>query len=88
MKQFVKALLQIHMLCFKYISEKFPHLSAEKVKEDVFIGPQIRMLINDELFITKMNDTEKNAWQSFKDVVSNFLGNKKSPITKRLWNKC
>ena len=77
MKQFVKA-LDKQGLCFKYISEKFPHLSAEKVKEGVFIGPQIRMLINDELFITKMNDTEKNAWQSFKDVVSNFLGNKKS----------
>ena len=78
MKQFVKA-LDKQGLCFKYISEKFPHLSAEKVKEGVFIGPQIRMLINDELFITKMNDTEKNARQSFKDVVSNFLGNKKSP---------
>ena len=78
MKQFVKA-LDKQGLCFKYISEKFPHLSAEKVKEGVFIGPQIRMLINDKLFITKMNDTEKNAWQSFKDVVSNFLGNKKSP---------
>ena len=39
-------MLQIHT------SEKFPHLSAEKVKEGVFIGPQIRMLINDELFIT------------------------------------
>ena len=78
MKQFVKA-LDKQGLCFKYISEKFPHLSAEKVKGSVFIGPQIRMLINDELFITKMNDTEKNAWQSFKDVASNFLGNKKSP---------
>ena len=77
MKQFVKA-LDKQGLCFKYISEKFPHLSAEKVKGGVFIGPQIRMLINDELFITKMNDTEKNAWQSFKDVVFNFLGNKKS----------
>ena len=78
MKQVVKA-LDKQGLCLKYISEKFPHLSAEKVREGVFIGPQIRMLINDELFITKMNDTEKNAWQSFKDVVSNFLGNKKSP---------
>ena len=69
MKQFVKA-LDKQGLCFKYISETFPHLSAEKVKEGAFTGPQIRMLINDELFITKMNDTEKNAWQSFKDVVS------------------
>ena len=52
MKQFVKA-LDKQGLCFKNISEKFPHLSAEKVKEGVFIGPQIRMLINDELFITR-----------------------------------
>ena len=34
MKQFVKA-LDKQGLCFKYISEKFPHLSAEKVKEGV-----------------------------------------------------
>ena len=54
-------MLQIHIY-----SKKFPHLSAEKVKEGVLIGSQIRMLISDELFITKMNDMEKNAWQSFK----------------------
>ena len=88
MKQFVKA-LDKQGLCFKYISENFPHLSAEKVKEGVFIGPQIRMLINDELFITQMNDTEKKRHGSrLKMSCLIFLVTKRVQITKRLWNKC
>ena len=41
MKQLVKALNK-EGACFKYIQEKFPDVSAEKVKEGVFVGPQIR----------------------------------------------
>ena len=40
-KQNVKALNK-EGACFKYIQEKSPNLSAEKVKEVVFVGPQIR----------------------------------------------
>ena len=40
MKQFVKALNE-EGVCFKYIQEKFPYMSAEKVKEGVFDKPQI-----------------------------------------------
>ena len=40
MKQFVKALNK-EGACFKYIQEKFPYKSAEKVKEGVFVEPQI-----------------------------------------------
>ena len=61
-----------------YIAEKFPKLSAEKAKEGIFVGPQIRKLINDDVFPTTMNELEKSAWESFKEVVSKFLGNKKS----------
>ena len=43
MKQFVKALTK-EGACFKYIQDKFPNLSAEKVKQGVFVGPQIRKL--------------------------------------------
>ena len=43
MKQFVKALNK-EDAWFKYIQEKFPNLSAEKVKEGVFVGPQIGKL--------------------------------------------
>ena len=43
MKQLVKALNK-EDAWFKYIQEKFPNLSAEKVKEGVFVGPQIGKL--------------------------------------------
>ena len=78
MKQFVKALNK-EGACFKYIQEKFPKLSVEKVKEGVFVGPQIRTLNKDPLFLATMTDVEKNAWLSFSEVVSKFLGNIKAP---------
>lgn len=77
MKQFVKA-LDKDGECFQYIGEKFPAISDAKLKEGIFDGPQIRTLFQDENFITKMNDIEKAAWQSFKNTSQNFLGNDKS----------
>ena len=38
MKQFAKA-FDKKGACFRYIQEKFPNLSSEKVKESVFVGP-------------------------------------------------
>ena len=38
MKQFAKV-LDKEDACFRYIQEKFPNLSSEKVKKGVFIGP-------------------------------------------------
>ena len=74
MKQFVKALPNDGN-CFNYIIFQFLGLSIEKIKADVFDGPQIRHLIKDEQFTGTMSDLEMNAWLSFKDVVKNFLGN-------------
>ena len=62
MKQFVKALNK-EGACFKYIKQKFPYLSAEKVKEGVFDGPQIRKLTThqDAQFLSTMTDVEKKS---------------------------
>jgi hypothetical protein len=35
---------------FKYVRNKFPNLSDAKIKEDIFIGPQIRKLMLDKQF--------------------------------------
>ena len=78
MKQFVKVLKK-ERACFKYIQDKFPNLSAEKVKQGVFVGPQIRQLTKDPQFLSTMTDVEKKAWLSFVGVVSKFLGNTKNP---------
>ena len=76
MKQFVKALPKDGE-CFQYLCEQFPHLSDAKLKEGVFTGPDIRKLMKNLNFETKMLEKEKEAWDSFKLVVNSFLGNKK-----------
>ena len=49
MKYFVKALNQ-EEAAFTYLGENFPRLSEAKLKEGIFIGPQIWDLIKDEYF--------------------------------------
>ena len=34
-----------------------------------------------------MNDKEKEAWESFRDVVHNFLGNRKAKNYKEIVNR-
>lgn len=75
MKQFVKALPK-NGDCFKYICNKFPALSYQKVKEGVFVGSQIRKLILDTNSEEAMNDTEKDAWVAFRNVLQNLRNNK------------
>jgi hypothetical protein len=82
MKQFVKA-LDGEGNCFKYLGEKFFGLSEAKHKEGVFVGPDIRRLIEDKTFESKMQDNEKEAWNAFRDVVLKFLGNQKDPNLNR-----
>lgn len=76
MKQFVKA-LDKEGDCFQYIGQVFSNLSEAKLKEGIFDGPQIRKLFRDNIFITTMNELEKAAWISFKEVATKFLGNNK-----------
>ena len=78
MKQFVKALNK-EGACFEYIQDKFPNLSAEKGKQGVFVGSQIRKFTKDPQFLSNMIDAQKKAWLSFIEVVSKFLGNTKDP---------
>ena len=77
-KNFVKT-LNIGGQGFAYIRKIFSNVSDAKVKAGVFTGPQIRKLLNDSNFVLSLNVIEKAAWISFKSVVDNFLGNKKSP---------
>jgi len=47
------------------------------MKEDIFIGPQIKSLIKDKIFEKTMISSEKEAWVAFKKVILRFLGQKK-----------
>lgn len=76
-KQFVKA-LDKDSLAFAYLAEKFPALSQAKIKEGVFIGPQIQEIVLDETFNTHLKKKEKFVFESFKKVCDKFLGKYRS----------
>ena len=77
MKQFVKAFHK-NGGCFKYLCRFFSGLSLEKLKAEIFDGPQIRKLISDPNFTKNMTDVELSAWSSFVSLIKNFLGNHKA----------
>lgn len=77
-KNFVKA-LQKDGPAFRYLKSVFPNLSDAKIKEGVFVGPQIKKLLDDPKFKTVLTPDETEAWHSFQRVVMHFLGNIRSP---------
>ena len=53
-------------------------MSEARIKEGIFIGPQIRELMQDKQFDEDLNETERNAWLPFKKICKDFLGNHKA----------
>lgn len=76
-KQLVKA-LDKDSSAFAYLADKFPSLSQAKIKEGIFIGPQIRKIVLDETFNKHLKRNETFAFLSFKKVCDNFLGKHRS----------
>ncbi|GBM32151.1 hypothetical protein AVEN_11932-1 [Araneus ventricosus] len=77
MEIFVKA-LDREGVAFLHLRNKFKHLSDAKVKEGMFIGPQIKAVFRDEEFEKKkLPEAKKAAWLA-KSVCTHFLGNKKA----------
>lgn len=87
MKNFVKA-MDNNSDAFLYLRGKFPELSDAKVKEGVFIGPQIRKIVADKQFEQLLSGRERDAWVAFKSVVANFLGNHKSADYVHVVRRC
>ena len=79
MKNFVKAIDKINSNGYAYLCEKFSKISSAKMKAGIFIGPQIREVMKDPNFEKTLTVKEKRAWQSFKWLCENFLGNVRSP---------
>jgi hypothetical protein len=48
-------------------------LSEAKLKDGIFIGPQIRKVLKDEKLENCLSDNEKAAWRSFKLVVTDLV---------------
>ena len=77
-KQFVKK-MNPEGEAFKHIQELFPKLSKAKVKGGIFVGPQVKRLMQSESFLEKLSVVERRAWESFVSVVKGFLRNHKVP---------
>lgn len=56
MEQFVKGFDKGR--CFEYMGQTFSQVSEAKLKEGIFYGSQIRTLLKDETFVTKMIDID------------------------------
>jgi hypothetical protein len=63
---------------FEFVRNKFQNVNDAKIKEGIFIGLQIRELMHDKYFDEDLNETERNAWLSFKRICKDFLGNCKA----------
>ena len=68
----------------KYLAEKFPRFYDAKIKEVVFVGPQIRKLFRDDMFNNLLQGDEKKAWDAFLLVSANFLENIRAESYKEL----
>ncbi|KRZ79014.1 hypothetical protein T10_10164 [Trichinella papuae] len=54
--------------CFQYHCTQFPLLSDAKLKEGIFVGPDIQKLIKDKMFSSTMTQVEEEAWVAFTNV--------------------
>ena len=72
-KQFVKAVSK-ESSAFEFLQKSFPSISYAKIKEGIFVGPQIRKLIFNHAFDETLNSNELDAWTSFKEICQNFSG--------------
>ena len=73
---------------FQYVRNKFPNVSDAKIKEGIFIGPQIKQLMQDKQFNEDLNETERKTWLSFKRICKDFLGNHKAASYQDLCRAC
>ena len=63
---------------FDDLREKFPRIIEANITQDIFVGPQVKQLLEGPHFKYKLNTVERRAWDVSENVWSNFLGNKKN----------
>ena len=76
-KNFVKA-LDKEGEPLAILRDIFPRLSDAKIKEGVFVGPQIKKLMKNDAFKLALNLTEHKAWVALLNTITNFLGKHRS----------
>jgi hypothetical protein len=79
MKTLVKQMGKANSPAFQFLAKKFPKLSSAKLKEGIFVGPQIKAVLQDKSFTEHLSEAELQAWIAFRWLCENFLGKHKSP---------
>jgi hypothetical protein len=70
-KTVVKAIDQ-NSTGFVYLKNKFPRASNAKIKDGIFVGPQIRDLIKDIKLEDQLSEVEKSAMEIIKNLLPIF----------------
>lgn len=50
---------------FAYLRQKFSKICEAKIKEEIFAGPQIKQLVQDQDLSINLNSTDRRAWKAF-----------------------
>ncbi|GBM28984.1 hypothetical protein AVEN_40741-1 [Araneus ventricosus] len=61
-------------------------VSEEKIKEGIFVGPQLRQLMKDPVFESKLTKKEAAAWTSFKELAKRLLRKSQSGKLRQIVN--
>jgi uncharacterized protein YhbP (UPF0306 family) len=72
-QNFVKAIDQ-NSAGYTYLKHKFPRISKAQIKEGVFVGPQLRQLIQGIKFDDQLSEAEKDARKSLRNVTAKLFG--------------
>ena len=62
-KNLVKATAKSNSSGFKYITRKFSNISDAKLKEGIFVGPQVKELMKDTDLEKTLTELERDAWK-------------------------
>ena len=61
--------------------------NLNQLKQGIFVGPEIRKLLKNQLLNTKLTPNKLAAWNAFQLVVQNFLGKRKSTDYQEIVSK-
>ncbi|UYV69496.1 hypothetical protein LAZ67_6003799 [Cordylochernes scorpioides] len=75
-QNFVKA-MDRNASGFAYLKQKCSSISYADIKEGIFVGPQIREMLQDGYLKNILNEVEAAAWNSFRNVCKGLLGSVK-----------
>lgn len=64
------------------MGKNLPKIIEAKMEDKFFFILQITKLLEEQDFSTKLNSTEKRAWQALENFCRNFLGSKKAKDIK------